>query len=112
MEPDGSTKSLAEALSSEVISNLLQARDKLQEAAHAFRLRHANACKPHSFKVGHQVLMSSENLKLKLPCRKLSPRFVGPFTITELKGTNAVRLELTGRFSLVRDIVNISGHIV
>ena len=107
VEPDGSTKSLAEALSSEVISNLLQARDKLQEAAHAFRLRHANACKPHSFKVGHQVLMSSENLKLKLPCRKLSPRFVGPFTITELKGTNAVRLELTGRFSLVRDIVNI-----
>ena len=51
--------------------------------------------------------MSSENLKLKLGSKKRSPRFVGPFKILELLGTNVVRLGLSGRFSLVRDVVNI-----
>ena len=44
---------------------------------------------------------------MNLPCKKLSPAFVGPFTIRSLLGTNAVRLNYSERFQLLNPTVNI-----
>ena len=57
--------------------------------------------------MGDEVLLSVENMALRLPSRKLSPKFVGPFRILELRGRNAVKIEPTGRFKAVHDIVNV-----
>ncbi|KAK3536173.1 hypothetical protein QTP70_032726 [Hemibagrus guttatus] len=39
------------------------------------------ASSPPSYQVGQMVWLSTRNLRLKLPCRKLSPKFVVPFEI-------------------------------
>ena len=98
---------LARDLGFDIMENLQDARDKLHRAAQQFRERHARSCKPHTFAVGDEVLLSSENVKLSLPCRKLSPAFVGPFKIVKLCGRNAVEIESTGRWKALQPMINI-----
>ena len=43
---------------------------------------------------GAQVMLSTRNLQLKGTYGKLTPRFVGPFQVVELIGSNAARLDL------------------
>ena len=38
------------------------------------------------------MLLSASNLNLKDKTGKLKPRFVGPFTVLEMVGINAVKL--------------------
>ena len=50
-----------------------------------------------SFPVGDMVLLYSKNLKLKKQeksARKLMPKWIGPFTVSKLVGTVAVKLDL------------------
>lgn len=50
--------------------------------------------KPITFKAGEQVMLSSKNFKLRQPKKKLSHRYLGPFTIEEPVGKQAYRLQL------------------
>jgi hypothetical protein len=72
-----------------------------------------------SFKVGEQVLLSVRNLNLRtVGSRKLQPKWVGPYTVTELVGKVAVRLDLPASLpvhpvfhvSLVKNY-NVSGSV-
>ena len=72
-----------------------------------FRIRNARLAKPHSYKVGDSVLLSTKNINLSLPCKKLSPAFVGPFSIRALLGTNGVQLNYSERFLLLNPTVNL-----
>ena len=73
-----------------------------------FRIRNSRLAKPHSYKIRDSVLLSTKNVQLNLPCRKLSPAFVGPFSIRSLLGTNVVRLTYSDRFHLLNPVVNIA----
>jgi hypothetical protein len=44
--------------------------------------------------VGDKVLLSTKNLRLRSPSRKLTARFIRPFTIEEPIGSQAYRLTL------------------
>ena len=70
-------------------------------------MRNALLTRPHEYEVGDEVLLSTENIVLRLPSNKLSPKFVGPFRILELRGKHAVKIEPTGRFKAIHDIVNV-----
>ncbi|KAK3574288.1 hypothetical protein QTP86_004365 [Hemibagrus guttatus] len=50
--------------------------------------------------VGQMVWLSTQNLRLKLPCRKLSPRFVGPFEIIRQVNPVAYRLRLPATYRI------------
>ena len=71
------------------------------------RVRNALLTRPHEYEVGDEVLLSTANIVLRLASKKLSPRFVGPFRILELRGKNAVKIEPTGRFKALHNIVNV-----
>jgi hypothetical protein len=103
----GSGAQLASSLGLDVINNVREARDSLHRMADDFRIRNARLAKPHSYKVGDSVLLSTKHVNLNLPCKKLSPAFVGPFSIRALLGDNAVQLNYSERFQLLNPTVNI-----
>jgi transposase InsO family protein len=54
------------------------------------------------FKRGSLVKLSTRNLKLK--DKKLQPRFIGPFRVTEVIGTQAYRLALPEQYARLHDV--------
>ncbi len=109
-EPDEIRRGNSDLVSSlglDIITNITAARDALHKTAQDFRLRHTSSRKPHSYKVGDSVLLSTKNLNLKLPCRKLSPVFIGPFYIKQIRGSNTVILELTDQWKHLKSTINI-----
>ncbi len=103
----GSGAQLASYLGLDIINNEREARDSLHRMTDDFRIRNAGLAKSHSCKVGDSVLLSTKNINLSLPCKKLSPAFVGPFNIRALLGTNAVQLNYSERFQLLSPTVNL-----
>jgi hypothetical protein len=60
------------------------------------------------YSVGQQVLLSTKNLYEKGTCRKLQPRFMGPFQITRLCGDVAVELNLPPQWTRVHNVFHVS----
>ncbi|KAK3510533.1 hypothetical protein QTP70_009172 [Hemibagrus guttatus] len=53
-----------------------------------------------SQEVGQKVWLSTRNLRLRLPCKKLSPKFVGPFEIIRWVNPVAYRLWLPASYRI------------
>ena len=60
-----------------------------------------------SYNIGDRVWLSTDNLCLPHASQKLSERWLGPYCITKLVGTNAVELRLP-RSMRIHPVVNIS----
>ncbi|KAK3517178.1 hypothetical protein QTP70_000771 [Hemibagrus guttatus] len=59
-----------------------QAHVLLQRVVRRQRIQADHHHRPHpSYQVGQRVWPSTQNLRIKLPCRKLSPKYVGPFEV-------------------------------
>jgi len=68
-------------------------RDKLQQAQEAQAKYYDQRHQPMEFKRGDKVKLSTRNLRLKN--KKLQPRWVGPFRVTERIGLQVYRLALS-----------------
>ena len=70
-----------------------------------------NADKSHSaapeYTIGQQVWLSTENLRLTPASRKLSERWLGPYTIISLAGPNAIELNLPKSMQ-IHPVINVS----
>jgi hypothetical protein len=104
---EGSGAQLASYLGLDIINNVCEAHDSFHRMTDDFRIRNVRLAKPHPYKAGDSVLLSTKNVNLNLLCKKLSPAFVGPFTIKSLLGTNAVRLNYSEHFKLLNPTVFI-----
>ncbi|KAK3560596.1 hypothetical protein QTP86_010933 [Hemibagrus guttatus] len=72
-----------------------RAHVRLQRAVRRQRIQAYRRRRPHpSYQVGQRVWLSTRNLRLKLPCLKLSPKFIGPFEIVRQVNPVAYRLRL------------------
>ncbi|KAK3570835.1 hypothetical protein QTP86_028018, partial [Hemibagrus guttatus] len=78
-----------------------RAHVRLQRAVRRQRIQaNRHRCPHPSYRVGQMVWLSTRNLHLKLPCRKLSPRFVGPFEIIRQVNPVAYRLRLPATYRI------------
>ncbi|KAK3531229.1 hypothetical protein QTP70_015226, partial [Hemibagrus guttatus] len=78
-----------------------RAHVRLQRAAHSQRIQADRRRRPHpSYQVGQRVWLSTRNLRFKLPCRKLNPRFIGPFEIIRQVNPVAYRLRLPAAYRI------------
>ncbi|KAK3542049.1 hypothetical protein QTP86_011349 [Hemibagrus guttatus] len=74
-----------------------RAHVRLQRAVRRQRIQADRRRRPHpSYQVGQKVWLSTRNLRLRLPCKKLSPKFVGPFEIIRRPAHPAVGEAGTG----------------
>ncbi|KAA6412922.1 MAG: gag polymerase env [Lasallia pustulata] len=63
--------------------------------------------KPQTYNVGDLIMLSTKNLRLKRPSRKMSHKFIGPFRIKDLIGTQAYRLTLPSTYQ-IHDVFHVS----
>ncbi|KAK3513363.1 hypothetical protein QTP70_012342 [Hemibagrus guttatus] len=78
-----------------------RAHVRLQRAVRRQRIQANWRRRPHPpYRVGQRVWLSTRNLRLKLPCRKLSPKFVGPFEIIRQVNPVFYRLRLPASYRI------------
>jgi len=63
---------------------------------------------PMQFKKGDLVGLSTKNLRLKVPSRKLAPKFIGPFRVLNPVGSNAYRLALPHQYARLHNVFPVS----
>ena len=92
----------------EFTDHLSQAYDNLVKA-HSHILTQTNRLRSDapSYTIRDHVWLSTDNLHLPRASRKLSERWLGPYSITKLVGTNAVELCLP-RSMRIHPVVNMS----
>src|SRR6202023_2200998 len=59
------------------------------------------------YKVGDKVWLSTKNLNIDLPTRKLAERQIGPYEIVKIVLSNVVKLKLPASFK-IHDVINVS----
>ncbi|XP_016370811.1 uncharacterized protein LOC107710542 [Sinocyclocheilus rhinocerous] len=74
---------------------------RLQRAVRVQELQANRRRRPHPpYQPGQRVWLSTRNLKLRLPSRKLSPRYVGPFKILRRINEVTYQLELPANYRI------------
>ena len=59
------------------------------------------------YKIGDKVWLSTKDLKLNRPTRKLSEQQLGPFEIIKVVSPNAMKLKLPASYK-IHDVINVS----
>ncbi|XP_073701959.1 matrix-remodeling-associated protein 5 [Garra rufa] len=78
-----------------------QAHIHLQRAVRRNQVQADRQRRPNPpYEPGQWVWLSTRNLRLRLPCKKLSPRYVGPFKITRQITPVSFRLDLPAEYRI------------
>ena len=65
--------------------------------------------KKMNYQIGDKVLLSTQHLKLKTKKKKLSPKFIGPFTISEIYANgNSYKLDLPAEYKTIHPSFHVS----
>src|SRR5437764_11577361 len=85
-----------------------QLAERLREASE-YQAKYSNQRHaPQRYRVGDEVLLSSKNIRLSRPSKKLDNRFLGPFRIIEAIGKQAYRLDLPKAYSRIHPVFHVS----
>lgn len=90
---------------------LAEGQHAIEQARKAMIQAHKAPANAPVFKEGDIVKISAQFLRVRpvdKQVRKLLPKFVGPFTISEVVGPNAYRIKLPEVYSRIHDVINVS----
>jgi transposase InsO family protein len=94
------------------LEKLQELREKLRGAwrkASETQAKHYNKRhEPIQFQRGQLVALSTRNLRLKNPSKKLAPNFIGPFRVLDRIGEQAYRLALPEQYSRLHNVFPVS----
>ena len=60
------------------------------------------------YSIGNKVWLSSENIRMTRPTKKLNYKWLGPYTINRVISRNAYRLKLRASFGQVHPIFSVT----
>lgn len=70
-------------------------REALRKSAEGYKCQADRKLSPQlPFHIGQKVYLSTKYLKLNVPCKKLAPKFIGPFPIVKIINPVIVKLQL------------------
>ncbi|KAK9401689.1 hypothetical protein NXF25_010045 [Crotalus adamanteus] len=94
------------ARAGQVWRSVKQALDQATQVAkyHADKRRR----QPVQFHVGDKVYLSTKYVKLQVPCKKLAPKYIGPFRIAQIINPVTVRLELPKLLGKIHPTFHVS----
>ena len=90
-----------EGMLESIRKNLEKAKERMKLNANKSRLAVPD------YTIGQQVWLATKNLQLTCASRKLTERWLGPYTIIGLAGPNAIKLKLL-RSLQIHPVVNVS----
>ncbi len=64
--------------------------------------------KPPLYVCGQKVWLSTLDIPLKLPARKLGPKFIGPYVVTKVLNPVTVRLKLPPLLKIIHPVFHVS----
>ncbi|GFG20831.1 RNA-directed DNA polymerase (Reverse transcriptase) [Aspergillus udagawae] len=108
---DGTTGGEIPAVTARV-QKLSDLRERLKEQwrkASETQAKHYNKHhKELTLEKGQLVGLSTKNLKLKVPSKKLAPTFIGPFRVLGAVGSQAYRLALPTKYDRIHNVFHVS----
>ena len=109
IEPINSDKALvAQKFASEMEDVIESIKENMKQAQDQIKVNiDKNRLAVPKYTVGQQVWLSTENLHLTRASCKLSERWLGPYTIIDLAGPNAIELKLPKSMQ-IHPVVNVS----
>ena len=94
------------------IDKMHEARIRLQEAwtkaQERIKKYYDHGHRATQFSKGQWVMLSSRNIRLAKPKRKLADKFIGPFQIEEAVGPNAYRVALPQKYGRIHSTFHVS----
>src|SRR5487761_1807103 len=108
VKTNGGTNESAMQLVKKVAENLSNAKRNLMTAQQRQKKYADEKRRAVTFQVGDRVMLSTAHLNNQDRAPKLSPKYIGPFTITRVINNNAYVLDLPMSMSRVHNTFNVS----
>ena len=91
----------ADEFLNKMIRAISHAWENIIKSQMAMKIQADKHHRDHNFQIGDKVMLSTRNLKLpSMHSCKLSPKWVGPFTITGQKHKDSFELDLKVKFQI------------
>jgi hypothetical protein len=102
----------AARFSTDMQSAMAEAKKCMEAAQQRMKVYYDKHRRDVTLAVGDQVLLSTKHINLQRAgggesCRKLMPRYIGPFPVLEVIGKGAYKLELPHTLSRIHNVFNI-----
>jgi transposase InsO family protein len=90
----------ARELAEKIDDGIKEGKNLWEDAQKAMSKYYNKKHKERTYQEGEKVMLSAKNIRMRKASKKLTDRYIGPFTILEAVGKNAYRLDLPKHYRI------------